>query len=85
MPLRLRPEIEEEFRVWLKGAMRARKLQAHQVAWAFPFQLHPRSVEDWMYGRRRPRYPEFVGLCLVLGELPPVLRALCHDGQSGGE
>ena len=75
----LKPEIEEDFRLWVRDAVRRRGLKPHEVAWQFPFQIHPRTVEDWLYGRRRPRYPELVGLCTVLQELPPVLRSIGLD------
>jgi len=75
----VRPQINEEFTLWLRGAAARRGMSQADVAWDFPFQVHPKTVETWFGGRARPSYAEFVGLCVVLGELPPVLLEVCRQ------
>lgn len=81
MPV-LRSEIETELPRWIRDTARRKGLTQADVARRFPFQIHPNAVEKWFQGRDRPSYAMFVGLCLVLGELPPVLRELCGLGTS---
>lgn len=75
----LKKEIDQELPVWLKSAARRRGFTQADIARRFPFQIHPNAVEKWFQGRDRPSYAGFVGLCLALGELPPVLKGLCLD------
>jgi hypothetical protein len=75
-------EIDEEFRLWLRAAAARRSMTQADVAWAFPFQVHPKTVSTWFSGHARPSYHQFVGLCVVLDELPPVLLGLCHPEPS---
>ena len=78
MPL-LRGEIEQDLLVWLRDVAKRKGLTQADVARQFPFQIHPNAVEKWFQGRDRPSYATFVGLCLAVGELPPVLQELCRS------
>ena len=78
----LRSEVETEFQAWLRSTAKRRGLTQADVAWSFPYQVHPKTVETWFGGRATPRYAEFVGLCHVLQELPPALTELCRDDKS---
>lgn len=73
----LRPEVEIEFKAWLRDAAMRQGLSQADVAWKFPFQIHPQTVAGWFQGRATPRYAELVGLCTALGEIPPSLRGFC--------
>lgn len=70
-------DIQNEFQMWLRAALAQRGMSDGDLAWRFPFQLHPKTVEAWRKGHGMPSYERLVGLALVLGELPPVLRELC--------
>lgn len=79
-----RSEVQEEFRVWLRTALSRQGLSQADLAWRFPFQVHPKTVADWCSGRGRPSYEHLVGLVAVLGELPPVLREFCPSVDAPG-
>ena len=81
----LKTDIDKEFREWLRTTARRQKLTQNDVAWSFPFQVHPSTVEAWFRGHATPSYHLLVGLVGVLGELPPSLRALCPVETPGGE
>ena len=82
----LRPQVDQEFQSWLRETARRRGMSQADVAWAFPFQVHPQTVAAWFRGKSTPSYHQFVGLCSALGELPPSLRALCrHEPREGRE
>ena len=73
-----RLQIDQEFKAWLRDTAQRRGLSQADVAWAFPFQVHPKTVESWFRGRTRPNYHQLVGLCVALGVLPPVLTDVCR-------
>ena len=74
--------IDKEFTEWLRATADRKGLSRSDVLWAFPFQVHPKTIEAWFGGRARPGYREFVGLCVALGELPPVLQELADRASS---
>lgn len=77
----LKKDVETEVRAWMIEVMKRKGLRPYEVAWAFPWSQNPKTVERWVYGRR-PQLPSleaFVGFCLVVREIPPVLRALVLD------
>lgn len=75
---RTRPQIEAEFKTWLRETATRQGLTQVDVRDRFPMQQpHPRTVAGWFGGYATPRYAEFVALCVVLGELPPALKGLC--------
>lgn len=73
----LRSQYRKHFTDWLRRAAREQDLTQVEVARRLPFQVHPNTVEKWFQGRDYPRYAEFIGLCVALGELPPVLQGFC--------
>ena len=77
-----RTEVDQEFKEWVRRAARRRGMTQADVAWAFPFQVHPSTVVKWFQGRTTPNYHQFVGLCVALGQLPPVLTELCRDASA---
>ena len=79
----LKTEVESGFKPWLRDTLKKKGLRPYEVAWMFPWQLDPKTVESWVYGKNRPRYAELVGLCAALGELPPALAAICRDADAG--
>lgn len=81
----LRPQLEQEFKDWLRAVARHKGLTQADVAWQFPYQVHPKTVEEWFRGHATPSYHLLVGLCGVLGELPPSLRGLCRAETPDGE
>lgn len=74
--------VREDFRAWLREAAHRRGLSQSDLGWEFPFQVSPGTIEAWYQGRATPDLANFVGLCLVLGELPPVLQELCDPAPS---
>ena len=77
----LKKDVEDEIRAWMIDVMKRKGLRPYEVAWAFPWSLNPKNVERWVYGKR-PQLPSleaFVGFCLVVRELPPVLREFVLD------
>ena len=74
--------LDTEFQGWLRATASRKGLTQADVHWQFPFQVHPKTIESWFSGRTRPTYHQFVGLCVALGELPPVLQELCPHASS---
>lgn len=74
-------QVQTEFRAWIREAAKRRGMSQSDIAWNFPFQVSVDSVQNW-YAGKTPDYRHFIGLCVALGELPPVLQELCVPASS---
>ena len=75
-----RVTVAEGFVDWFRQAREARGLTLEEVARQFPFQVSFTTVSKWSAGMHVPTGADLIGLCVLLGDLPPALRALCPDG-----
>ena len=77
-----RVTVAEEFVNWFREAREIRELTLEEIARQFPFQVSFTTVSKWSAGMHVPTGADLIGLCVLLGDLPPALRALCPDGRA---
>jgi transcriptional regulator with XRE-family HTH domain len=74
---------KDQFAADITAWMRKRRadlgMTVEDVARSMPFKTSFTVVERWFQGRHTPSGEYLVGLCLVLGDLPPALKSLCLD------